>query len=246
MPSSGLVHRGRTDDVGVAEQVAGALRAAARARRQHHQLPKTLLRDAFDGASAHGDGRVSCGEFVAAALRLGLVVPRTDALAVFRTAGELVIIAPISDVSAATTKREDATKKTTTEKTETAGGAEAEPAAEMLLIYAPWIDDVIDGPRRPSSTPSVSAAASGDPVAGTRPNTASGRTRRGPLKETDAIAKENDAFVYPQCRTPVFAPRGWGARHAARGVAAPETTLRLDHVHGGGLYKLISSWTHSA
>ena len=48
------------------------------------------------------------------------------------------------------------------------------------------------------------------------------------------MAKPEETFNYPQCRTPVFAPPGWSHHHVARGASLPSKTLELDHVHGCG------------
>ena len=46
------------DAFSVAERVAGAMRAVARARSKPHHAPLAVLREAFDASCGHHDGRV--------------------------------------------------------------------------------------------------------------------------------------------------------------------------------------------
>lgn len=212
-----------------AEQVAGAFRAAARARRGRHQRPVEVLTRAFAASST--DGRVTPEEFRAAATKLGLAVPLPDALAVFDTTEHVMR-------SEADGKENDDADAASNRD----GGADdARPASSdastPLLLYLPWIESVLGisspGPRGGAAGPSAPPGV--PPGAGARPTTATAPpTRRGPLRDTDPLARETDAFVYPHCRTSVFPPPGWDHTHVARGTALPDITLELDHVHGCG------------
>ena len=212
-----------------AEQVAGAFRAAARARRGRHQRPVEVLTRAFAASST--DGRVTPEEFRAAATKLGLAVPLPDALAVFDTTEHVMR-------SEADGKENDDADAASNRD---GGAVDARPAwsdaPTPLLLYLPWIESVLGvsshGPRGAAAGPSAPSGV--PPGAGVRPTTATAPpTRRGPLRDTDPIAKATDAFVYPHCRTSVFPPPGWDHTHVARGTALPDITLELDHVHGCG------------
>ena len=236
----------------VARQVSGALRAAARGRRQRHQKPRDVVLKAF--ARFSEDGRVSPAEFVAGCELLGLTVPIADALAVFITAPSEFVMESDRDKENARGGADDAIDE---EGTESGAGKHAD---DVLLLYAPWIDDVLEGPPRTSTRPRQSpptaprASTSGrtsppDASKKTEPNktepriagyakpvapSQTFRTRRGPLTEHDPPIRDGDAFVYPHCRTPVFPPDGFDRTHVARGGVLPDCTLELDHVHGCG------------
>ena len=234
----------------VAGEVAGALRAAARARRQMHRKPTVILLDAFKAASSEdGDGRCTTAQFVLAAKKMGLDVPIEDAEAVFAAAGEHVMRpddatrAPASEDDADGDHDDDDRKENdapgdpnaldaTGEDARDAAGP-APPPEEPLLLYAPWVRAVMEGPRG-AKTSSPKEPPSRRPTG--RPNATAFESppRRGPVRDGDAPVKDGDAFLYPQSRTPALPPIGFTARHLARAAALPDKRLELDHVHGCG------------
>ena len=135
----------------VAQQVSGALRAAARGRRQRHEKPKDVVIKAF--ARFSEDGRLSPAEFVAGCERLGLTVPIADALAVFITAPSEFVMESDRDKenAGAGAGADGATNEE--EGTEAGGAGKDDDADAVLLLYAPWIDDVLEGPPRTASRP---------------------------------------------------------------------------------------------
>ena len=159
----------------VARQVSGALRAAARGRRQRHQKPRDVVLKAF--ARFSEDGRVSPSEFVAGCELLGLTVPIADALAVFINAPSEFVMESDRDKENARGGADDGIDE---EGTET--GAEKH-ADDVLLLYAPWIDDVLEGPPRtltrprqpPPTAPRASTSGRTSPPAS---NDASKKTER--------------------------------------------------------------------
>ena len=153
----------------VARQVSGALRAAARGRRQRHQKPRDVVLKAF--ARFSEDGRVSPAEFVAGCELLGLTVPIADALAVFITAPSEFVMESDRDKENARGGADDAIDEEGTES-----GAEKH-ADDVLLLYAPWIDDVLEGPPRTLTRPRQS------PPTAPRAST-SGRTSPPASKKT--------------------------------------------------------------
>ena len=134
-----------------AEQVAGAFRAAARARRGRHQRPVEVLTRAFAASST--DGRVTPEEFRAAATKLGLAVPLPDALAVFDTTEHVMR-------SEADGKENDDADAASNRD---GGAVDARPAwsdaPTPLLLYLPWIESVLGvsshGPRAAAAGPSA-------------------------------------------------------------------------------------------
>ena len=85
---------------------------------------------------------MSPAEFVAGCELLGLTVPIADALAVFITAPSEFVMESDRDKENARGGADDEIDEEGTES-----GAEKH-ADDVLLLYAPWIDDVLEGPPR--------------------------------------------------------------------------------------------------
>ena len=181
----------------VARQVSGALRAAARGRRQRHQKPRDVVLKAF--ARFSEDGRVSPAEFVAGCELLGLTVPIADALAVFITAPSEFVMESDRDKENARGGADDEIDEEGTES-----GAEKH-ADDVLLLYAPWIDDVLEGPPRTSMRPRQS------------PPTAPRASTSGRTSPPDASKKTEPNKTEPRI-----------AGYAK--PAAPSQTLSLIHI----------------
>ena len=99
------------------------------------------------------DGRLSPAEFVAGCERLGLTVTIADALAVFITAPSEFVMESDRDKenAGAGAGADGATNEE--EGTEAGGAWKDDDADAVLLLYAPWIDDVLEGPQRTTSRP---------------------------------------------------------------------------------------------
>jgi WD40 repeat protein len=222
--------RGGETRAETAAQVTAAFRAAARARRGQHQKPVDVLRRAF-ASSCPGDGRASPEDFRVTATKLGLEIPVKDVLAVFETS-EHVMRDDVGKENALAGEEtpeadEAASERARSESSQSNPSPSSNPA---LLLYQPWIDAALGIPPPRPKRGALGVRSGSAPIKAPP----SEPTRRGPLLEHDPLAKPEETFNYPQCRTPVFAPPGWSHHHVARGASLPSKALELDHVHGCG------------
>ena len=228
MASAGVTGRGAGDTKAeTAAQVTAAFRAAARAKRGQHQKPVDVLSRVFAG-SGPGDGRVSPEDFRVAASKLGLDIPNKDILAVFETSEhvmrdgvgkENVVTDGGDDEKLDGNENEDDDESTTSKS--------SIRSSKALLLYQPWIECTLGIPSRREKKQN-------GPTAVPFKQPPSERTRVGPLFEHDPSPAADEIFNYPQCRTPVFPPKGWSRKHQIRGQSLPDKTLDLEHVHGCG------------